>query len=80
MEFLRQLLRKLVRSGKSLILVTHHIADLIPEMDRVVLLQEGRIAAEGPPAMVLTSRALSRLFGKRLRVVRQSGHYDLVGR
>lgn len=74
----RQLLRKLVRSGKSLILVTHHITDLIPEMNRVVLLKDGRIVADGPPARVLTSRALSRLFGNRLRVVRQGGHYDLV--
>lgn len=74
----RQLLRKLVRAGKSLILVTHHIADLIPEIERVILFKNGRIAADGPKAKRLTSPALSRLFGAKLRVVRKGRNYDLV--
>jgi len=74
----RQLLRKLVRAGKSLILVTHHIADLIPEIERVILFKGGRIVADGPKAKVLTSPTLSRLFGANLRVVRKGRNYDLV--
>jgi iron complex transport system ATP-binding protein len=76
----RQVLRKLARSGKTLILVTHHISDLIPEIGRVILIKEGRIVADGTPRRVLTSAALSRLFGVRLRVVRRGGSYDLVAR
>jgi iron complex transport system ATP-binding protein len=74
----RTVLRKLARAGKSLILVTHHIADLIPEIERVLLMKGGRIVADGPKARVLTSAALSRLFGARLRVVRRGKDYDLV--
>ncbi len=74
----RQLLRKLVRAGKSLILVTHHISDLIPEIERVILFKSGRIVADGPKAKLLTSRALSQLFGAKLRVVRQGRNYELV--
>lgn len=74
----RGLLRKLARAGKSLILVTHHIADLIPEIDRVILMQDGRIVGDGPKARVLTSPALSKLFGAKLRVVKRGTGYDLI--
>ena len=74
----RQVLRKLARAGKSLILVTHHLSDLIPEIERVILMKEGRIVADGPTRRTLTSVALSRLFDTKLRVVPRSGNYDLV--
>lgn len=75
---LRGVLRRLARAGKSLLLVTHHIADLIPEIDRVILFRDGRVIADGPKRRVLTSAALSRLFGARLRVVRRGARYDLL--
>ena len=74
----RGVLRRLARAGKSLILVTHHISDLIPEIERVILIKNGRIIADGLPRRVITSAALSRLFGKKLRVVRKGPHFDLV--
>ena len=74
----RTLLRKLARDGRSLLLVTHHIADIIPEIERVILMQDGRILADGPKAHVLTSARLSQLFGANLRVVRKGRSYDLV--
>jgi len=73
----RTLLRRLARAGRSLILVTHHVGDVIPEIERVILFRDGRIVADGPKARVLTSSALSRLFGTRLRVVRRGGSYGL---
>lgn len=74
----RLVLRKLARAGCSLILVTHAIADLIPEIDRVILFKAGAIVADGPKGKVLTSAALSRLFGARLKVVRRGKLFDLV--
>lgn len=74
----RDVLRKLARAGKSLLLVTHHIADLIPEIERVILFKAGRIVADGPKAKLITSPALSRLFGAKLRVVKHGSSYDLV--
>lgn len=74
----RALMRKLARAGRSLLLVTHHIADVIPEIDRVVLLKDGRIEADGPKARLLTSARLSRLFGARLRVVRRGRSYSMI--
>ena len=74
----RQVLRTLARAGKTLILVTHHISDLIPEIDRVILLKGGRIVADGPVRRTITSAALSRLFRARMRVVRRGTRYALV--
>jgi iron complex transport system ATP-binding protein len=73
----RALLRKLARTGRSLLLVTHHIADIIPEIDRVILIRNGRIAADGEKERFLTSARLSTLFGTRLRVKRQGRNYEL---
>ncbi len=74
----RAVLRKLARAGKSLILITHHIADLIPEIKRVILMKEGRIVADGPKGRILTSAVLSRLFGAQLRVVKRGASYDVI--
>lgn len=74
----RALMRKLARAGRSLLLVTHHIADVIPEIERVVLLKDGRIEADGPKSRLLTSARLSRLFGTRLRVVRRGRNYNIA--
>lgn len=79
LEF-RQTLRRLCRRGKSLVLVTHNVADLVPEIERVIFLQRGRIVADGPARELLDSRALSGLFGAPLRLVRTRGHYELLAK
>ncbi|MBI5422508.1 MAG: ATP-binding cassette domain-containing protein [Opitutae bacterium] len=76
----RRTLRKLCRRDKSVVLVTHNVADLVPEIYRVLLMRDGRIVADGAPRHVLSSSALSDLFGAPLRLVRTRGHYDLVSR
>lgn len=74
----RTLLRKLARAGRTLLLVTHHIADVIPEIERVILMRAGRIVGDGPKSLLLTSARLSRLFGTRLKVVKSGRNYDVV--
>ena len=66
-------LRRLAQQGTNIILVTHHLPDIIPEIDRVVVLKDGRVLRDGPKADVLTSaRALRRLWrrGRRRRARR----------
>jgi iron complex transport system ATP-binding protein len=67
----RQLLdtmRDLARAGVGVVLVTHHVSEIIPEIGRVVLLRDGRVVADGPKADVLTAPALSALFGVSVRL------------
>ena len=54
--------RQIAREGTTVILITHHIDEIIPEIERVMLLRAGRIAAAGPKASVLTAERLSGLF------------------
>jgi iron complex transport system ATP-binding protein len=67
---LRETLRKLVAEGTGLILVTHHLADILPEIERVILMRGGRIVADGPRADLLTERRLSELFNAPIRIGR----------
>ncbi len=68
-------LRALARSGAGLLLVTHHLDDIIPEIERVVLLRRGAVYADGSKAEVLTSKCLSGLFGVAIEVFERGGFY-----
>lgn len=71
----RTQLRKLAAEGVGLLLITHHLDDIIPEIDRVVLLRDGRVAFDGPKEEVLTSERLSQTFAIPLEVVTRDGYY-----
>ena len=71
-------LRKIARAGKSIILVTHHLPDIIPEIERVMLLRRGGLFADGPKCEVLTSDNLSELFAMPVEVLRKGGYYHLM--
>jgi len=68
-------LRNLARHGKTIILVTHRVEEIFPEIDRVILLNHGRILHDGPKGEVLTSRHLSSMFGAAVRVRQSHGYY-----
>jgi iron complex transport system ATP-binding protein len=69
--------RRLAREGTTLILVTHHVDEIIPETTRVVLLRGGRIAFDGPPEDALTAPRLEEVFGGRVAVERSGGYYHV---
>jgi len=66
-------MRELARQGITLVLVTHHIEEIIPEIERVVMLRGGNILADGPRAELLRDAPLSELFGGPIHVVDQAG-------
>jgi iron complex transport system ATP-binding protein len=67
--------RELARRGRSLVLVTHHLNDIPPEIERVILLKNGKVVADGPKAKTLTAELLSEVFGTQLRLSEIEGHY-----
>ena len=73
---LRAILRKLVRRGISLIMVTHHLPDIIPEIERVVLLRNGRVFRDGAKGAVLTAANLTELFRTPVDVLERDGYYN----
>jgi iron complex transport system ATP-binding protein len=74
---LRLIVRKLAQSGTAIVMVTHHLSDLIPEIERVVLMDNGRIVADGPTREVLVETRLSALFGRPLQLSERDGYYNL---
>ncbi|HVE40097.1 MAG TPA: ATP-binding cassette domain-containing protein [Planctomycetota bacterium] len=73
----RDAMRKLARGGTSIILVTHAIEEVIPEIHRVILLRNGRVFRDGPKEEVLSSANLSELYRLPLRVERDDGYYHV---
>jgi len=65
---LRETLRKLTQEGTGLVLVTHHLGDILPEIDRIILMSQGRIVADGPRDQLLTESRLSQLFQTPVRI------------
>src|SRR6202048_2434963 len=74
---LRDTMRALARGGLGILLVTNHVSEIIPEIERVVLLREGRIVADGPKPDMLTSEKLSALFGANVQIEQRDGYYSL---
>ena len=73
----RQTMSTLARSGTAVILVTHELADVVPEIQRVVLMSRGQVVADGPKEQILQVERLTSLFGVSVQMARRDGHYHL---
>jgi iron complex transport system ATP-binding protein len=73
----RHTMSTLANSGTAIILVTHELADIVPEIQRVVLLSRGRVVADGPKEDILQVEPLAELFGVSVEMARRDGHYHL---
>jgi iron complex transport system ATP-binding protein len=67
---LRDILRRLASEGTGLVLVTHHLGDILPEIERIILMRDGRIVGDGPREELLTAPRLSELFKTNVRIGR----------
>src|SRR5215475_5838385 len=74
---LRDTMRKLAKSGLAIILVTHHVSEIIPEMERVILLRDGRVMADGAKDEVLTERNLREMFDVPIRLHKEDGFFHI---
>jgi iron complex transport system ATP-binding protein len=75
---LRELYRKLAQDGTGIMLVTHDLPDIIPEIDRVLLLKDGRVFRDGPKDDVLTAATLGELFNMPVELVLRNGYFHLL--
>ncbi|MGP6156591.1 MAG: ABC transporter ATP-binding protein [Vulcanimicrobiaceae bacterium] len=70
---LRATLQRLAAHGIGIVLVTHDLSDLIPEIERIVFLSEGRVVADGSRNELLNPPALERLFGVSVEIAARDG-------
>jgi len=73
---LREMLRGLAQQGVAILLITHHIADILPEIDRIVMMREGRIVADGTKRELLTEEKLGELFGGEIHLSERDGYFN----
>jgi iron complex transport system ATP-binding protein len=66
------------RNSPALILVTHHVEEIVPVFTHVLLLKSGRVLAAGPCEEVLASRPLSETFGASATLRCRAGRYQLA--
>ncbi len=72
---LRHLLRRLAQQGTGILLITHHVSDIIPEIDRILMMKDGRIVADGPKSELLTASRLSNLFHTQVDLAQKDGFH-----
>ena len=75
-RFLNFLGRLAKRKGSpALVLVTHHVEEILPFITHVLLLKEGRVVASGKKKAVLNSKTLSLAFGAATSLTTSKGRY-----
>ena len=72
---LREMLRRLAQQGTGIMLITHHIADILPEIDRILMMRDGRVVADGAKRELLTAQRLSSLFSVEVQLTERDGFY-----
>jgi iron complex transport system ATP-binding protein len=73
----RNTIRTLAQAGRALVLVTHHVDDIVPEVTRVVMLKHGTVFRDGPKSDLLTSEAIGGLFDIPALLEEREGWYRL---
>ena len=68
-------IRRLASDGCNIVIVTHHLNDIPPEVERIVVLKEGRVVADGDKGAVLTNKLLSEVYETPIRISETDGYY-----
>ena len=73
-----EIIRELISMGKKVVLVTHHVHEIPPEVTRVILLKEGEIIDDGNKDEILTNANLTNLFDWPIKVIKENGYYQAM--
>jgi iron complex transport system ATP-binding protein len=73
---LREMLRGLAAQGIAIVLITHHVEDILPEMQRIMMMRDGKIVGDGAKRDILTEQRLSELFGRKIAMTERGGYWN----
>ena len=73
-----EIIQDLMNTGKNVILVTHHVHEIPPEITRAILLKEAKVVDDGEKKKVLTSKSLSKLFDRPIKIIEEKGFYQAL--
>jgi iron complex transport system ATP-binding protein len=71
-----EMISKVAQRGTTVVLVTHHVEEIIPEIEHVMLLKRGRVAFGGPKRSVLTSAHLTAVYDATITLQEVDGFYQ----
>lgn len=72
---LRESLRGVAQQGTGILMVTHHLGDILPEIDRVIAMRDGRIAADGSKEELIDAAKLGALFRTDVHITQRDGYW-----
>ena len=72
------IVRELLHQGKTILLATHHIHEIPPEIERLIFIRDGKIVADGDKIQLLTDSLISQLFDTPLKVTTSNGFYQVL--
>jgi iron complex transport system ATP-binding protein len=72
---LREAMRRLARSGVGILLVTHQLSDIIPEIERVIFIKDGCVVNDGPKGDILRHEPIQELFGVPVDISERDGYF-----
>lgn len=72
------LVRDLIRRGKTILLVTHHLHEIPPEVERIILLKAGKVIADGKKGDLLTGERLTALFDTPIKLAQADGWHQAL--
>ena len=73
-----EIIQGLMSTGKNVILVTHHVHEIPPEITRAILLKEAKVVDDGDKTNILTSKTLSKLFDRPIKIIEENGFYQAL--
>jgi iron complex transport system ATP-binding protein len=73
---LRETLRGLAQRGVAIVMITHHISDILPEMNRVIMMRDGRIVVDAGKREALTEHRLRELFGREITLTERDDFWN----
>lgn len=76
LQFLQRLGER--RRGPTLVLVTHHVEEIMPVFSHTMILSAGKVFKSGPTRTVLTADNLTKVFRTRIRLVRRTGRFQMT--
>lgn len=68
-------IRSLTRDGRNIVLVTHLLNEIPPDMQRIIMLREGKIVVDGAKHDVLNETNLRLTYGTDIRIAKVDGYY-----
>jgi iron complex transport system ATP-binding protein len=75
LQFLQRLGRR--KASPTLVLVTHHVEEIMPVFSHVLMLKAGRVLAAGKKSATLTDGMLAQAFDARVKLKRWARRYEM---